>query len=154
MDAVGDLVQGFGGRGRAIVLRIVDQLLKVADQQAIVRSAGFGAGMGAHLFVEEAQAEGVALFLQQVHQGRCRQGRKAQLVDVGLARIGGFGEIHGRRGVDHDLTAQVGFFLVSLGKQLVGTGVDLPVDIAGRFAGIVEAVFGEFDGKSVERALV
>jgi hypothetical protein len=52
------------------------------------------------------------------------------------------------------LTAKVGFFFVLLDKQPVGTGKQFPVEVFGRFAGIVEAVLCKFHRKTMKRTSV
>ena len=50
------------------------------------------------------------------------------------------------------MAAQIGFFLESFDKQFVCAAIYLPIDIAGRFSGVVEAMFGKFDRKTVKWA--
>jgi len=64
------------------------------------------------------------------------------------------GEVHGRRVVDDQMATQVGLLLVLLDEKLVGAGVEFPVDVADRLAGVVRPVLGEFHGKTVHGALV
>ena len=52
------------------------------------------------------------------------------------------------------MTSQVGLFFVLLDEQLVGPGLEFPVNVADRLSGVVRTVFGEFHGESVHGALV
>ena len=56
--------------------------------------------------------------------------------------------------VDDQLAAQVGFFLVTLDKELFRAAIQFPVDMTNRLARIVEAMFGKLNRKTVERTFV
>ena len=65
-----------------------------------------------------------------------------------------FREVHGRRVVYDQMAAKVGLLLVLLDEQLVGAGVQFPVNVADGLAGVVGPVLGKFYGETVHRALV
>ena len=52
------------------------------------------------------------------------------------------------------MATQVGFLFILLDKQFVGAGVQLPVDMEDRLAGILRTVFGEFHGKAMHGTFV
>jgi hypothetical protein len=83
-------------------------------------------------------------------------GAEADLVEAacGFFRSGPFGVVHAAAGIDHQLAAQVGLFLIALHEELVRAGEELPIDVAGAFAGVVRAVLGEFHAEAVEGAFV
>ena len=62
--------------------------------------------------------------------------------------------MHGTRIVQNKVTPQVGFFLVALGVELIGFRVQLPIDVFGAFAWIVDFMFGKLGRKPVKRTLV
>jgi hypothetical protein len=97
--------------------------------------------VGFDLVGKSTDADGVLLLLEQVRQAGSRHDAEGDFA-VGLG-----GVVHGRRHVQQYLAAQVGFFLVAFGVQAVRLGEYLPVNVAGGIAGVVEPVFGEFNGK-------
>ena len=56
--------------------------------------------------------------------------------------------------IDKEHATQIGFLLKTFDEELVGTGKELPVDVAGEFAGVVKPMFGELDRKPVKGTLV
>jgi len=95
----------------------------------------------------------VPLAPEEVDQcGSCVNGKGQFIVRHSLAF--GPGKQHGRRGVNDQLTAEVGLFLVLLYKKLVGPGEEFPIDGPGRLPLVIQPVFGEFYGKTVERTPV
>ena len=61
VDGIGDLVQRFGGRSGLVANRVVDDLVEIGQEQAIMGRAALAAGMDMHILIEDAQPEGVAL---------------------------------------------------------------------------------------------
>ena len=52
------------------------------------------------------------------------------------------------------MAAQVGLFFVTFHKELVGFGIQLPVDVLGGLAGVVLPMFGKLYGEAVHRTFV
>ena len=98
--------------------------------------------------VKEAQTHGIALALEELDQGGCRMGGKLDLVHARLRRDVR-GVVHRARGVDHDLTAQVGLLLVGLDIEAVGPGVQLPVHVPHALARVVKPVLGKLYTEAV-----
>ena len=63
-------------------------------------------------------------------------------------------EAHAGALVDDQLAAEVGLLLVAFHEELFGATVKFPVDMTNRLARVVEAMFGEFNRKTVEGTLV
>ena len=62
--------------------------------------------------------------------------------------------VHRAGGVDHNLTTQVGLFLVGLHIEAVRPCVQLPVDVPHALPGVVQPVFGELYAEPVVRTAV
>ncbi|MFN9752104.1 MAG: hypothetical protein ACK57U_12030, partial [Planctomycetota bacterium] len=84
VDTIRNLVQGISRSGRFVAFGVVDQLVEVRQQQAVMGSTGFAIGVQVDLTVKKRKAESVALSLQQIHQRRTGQCRKTQFVDIRL----------------------------------------------------------------------
>ena len=56
--------------------------------------------------------------------------------------------------VDKQLATQVGLLLKTLYEELVGTTIELPVDILRRLAAIIQSMLGKFYRETMERAFV
>jgi len=52
------------------------------------------------------------------------------------------------------LAPKVSFFLVLLNKQAICAGKQFPIEVFGRFAGVVKAMFSKFDRKAMKRTSV
>jgi hypothetical protein len=52
------------------------------------------------------------------------------------------------------LAAKIGFFFVLFHKQTIGSRKQFPVEVFGRFSGIVQTVLSKFDRKTVKRTSV
>src|SRR5574344_352792 len=116
--------------------------------------AGADVGLEVYLVGKEGEAEGIALPHQELHQQRSGIGCKSDFVGVGKIGMALHGVVHRRRLVYEQLAAKIGFFLKTLHKQLVGTAIELPIDVLGRFAYIVKAMLGKFDRKPVKRTFM
>jgi hypothetical protein len=92
------------------------------------------------------------LHSQQIRQ--CSGGMHREIDLVRDLRLPGFREVHRGRIVDDQLTTQVGLFFVAFDEELFGTAEEFPIDVPGRFAGIVEPVLGEFHGETMKRTFV
>jgi hypothetical protein len=101
-----------------------------------------------HRVGEGDEAHGVALPREQGGEGGGGQNAELELV---VARRG---VVHARADVEQQVGPEVGFLLVALHKQLVGAGEHLPVDVAGAFAGVVQAVLRKLDREPVVGRLV
>ena len=64
------------------------------------------------------------------------------------------GKAHARTLVDDQLATQVGFFLIAFHEEFLRAAIEFPIDMANRFARVVEAMFGKLDRKTVEGAFV
>ena len=156
MNGVGYRVQDTRQVGGPVQLRIFNTLGKKPEQLLVVLCGGFAVGIHPDLIVEQGEAEGIALFSQGVHERGGGLRGEAQFVFVlQFLRVPLVpGVVHGGGAVHHNLAAQVGFFFEPFDKKFVRATVHLPVDVAGGFAGVVQAVFGKFDRKTVKRAFV
>ena len=52
--------------------------------------------------------------------------------------------------IDDELATKIGLFLKAFEKELVGTAIEFPVDIAGRLANGILAVLGKFNRKAMK----
>ena len=78
--------------------------------------------------------------------------REGEFVGVLHVTLSLDGVEHGGALVYQQLAAQVGLLLELLDEELVGTGIEAPVDIARALTGVVLPIVGEFGRKTVERA--
>jgi len=111
-------------------------------------------GVKVNFIGKNAQACGIALTTQQIHQRSSRIDRKIHFIGIFRRWIIVKRIIHRRRTVNHNLAAKVGFFLVPFYVQTVGSSEELPVDIFNRLALIVKAMFGKLNRKTMKRAFV
>src|SRR5580692_12944907 len=96
------------------------------------------ADKAADLVVESNQARGVALAVDREIEERC--GEVAGIIHL----VDGVGaKLHRIAGVEQDGQQAVGFAAKALEIQTLGSGVDVPIDVAKIVAGSIGAVFGE-----------
>lgn len=119
-----------------------------------VRGLAFGWEKVLLLAIEGEKSDGIALAQQEVGKGK---GERSGVVVFGgsaFAVFGMLGVVHGSRGIEQDVSAQVGFVFKLLDVVAITFGKEFPVDMADLVAGGVLFVFGEFDALAVVRALV
>lgn len=155
VNALGNLMQYLRGVGIFAQMRVFgpDELGQFAIHQFGIYRRNTRVGLKFHPVGKKSKPHRVALFAHQINQRRRHVHRKGQFVVLNFAAFC-IREQHRRRGVDNQLAAQVGFLFVLLYKKLVGSRIEFPVDVLGRFALVVEAVLGKFHRKAMKRAAV
>ena len=155
---LGQKVYILSDRGGAFLHLVgVDRLQQVLQERVditLMHSVGAYLSLHVDLVGEEGESEGVALAQQQLYQCGGSIDGEGEFVGVLEVALPFDGEEHRRRVVDDQLAAEVGLLLEALHEELVGTTVELPVDIARRFAGIVQPMLGKLNRESVEGTLV
>jgi hypothetical protein len=68
VDTIRDLVQGLGGVGGLIDLRIGNKLFEVIQHQPVMRNTAFAMCVDLKRLIKDARAKGIPLFAKQVHQ--------------------------------------------------------------------------------------
>ena len=101
-----------------------------------------------HIFVEHDQTRGVALRVGKITK---RRGEKARVIELGHRLRA---ETHGRAGIEQKQKLRVGLAAIPLEIGALGTGVDVPVDVAEIVAFGVSAVLGELLAKAEIRRAV
>lgn len=92
---------------------------------------------------QQRQTECISLAYQQfADDGRCIacEGQLVGMVDVALPFNG---QEHRTAVVYHQLAAEIGLLLETFDEELVGTGIEFPVDALGRLACRVLPMLGE-----------
>lgn len=131
-----------------------NELFEQRFEIALVDRAGAHFGLEFDGIGKKGNAESIALTQKQFDDESCAVDREGELVGLIENPVTFERKIHRRRLVYQNLAAEVCFLLEPLDKQLVGACIELPVDIARRFAGIVEPMLGKLDRKTVKGALV
>lgn len=119
-----------------------------------MEARGAAGGGEVEALVEEGEAEGVALAVEEFDEDGGGVDGEGEFVGMGDVAMPFEGIEHGAAVVDEDLAAEVGFLFELFDIEAVGASVEAVVDVAGGFAGVVLAVVGEFDGESMEGAFV
>ncbi len=113
-------------------------LFQTGQQTMQLALAGGGADIVADLVVEGNQPGGIALAVDgQIEERRGKVAGVIHFVDAVRA------ELHRVAGVEQDGQRAVGFAAIALEIQALGSGVDVPIDVAQIVAGSVGAIFGE-----------
>lgn len=120
----------------------------------LVGAAAAALGLEVYAVADECEAEGVALAHEEFAEGGGGVAGEGELVGVADAALTFDGEEHGAAVVDDELAAEVGLLLEAFDEQLVGAGVELPVDVASGLAEGVLPMLGEFYGEAVKRTSV
>lgn len=110
--------------------------------------------MKVDLVADKGEAEGVALAHKEFDEDGSGIDGEGELVGLLETAMAFEREQHGTAVVDDDMATEVGLFGKAFDKEFVGTAIELPVDVFGRLAGVVEPMFGKLDREAVKRALV
>ena len=110
-----------------------------AEQLALACGRGY---VIVYIFVEDDEPGGVPLVRRHVAEAGRHVAREIQLVD----HVGA--EPHRRAGIEQDQELRIGLAAVALEVHPLGTGENVPVDVAQVVSGSVGAVFGEFLAES------
>ena len=120
----------------------------------MVYRAAAGGRVQLQLIREDTETCRIALHFEQLHDRSCTMGRKRDFVqEIRLPFVVGR-KMHRCGIVHHQLTAKIGLLLVAFSEQLIGSAVELPVDVTRWFTGIVNAVLGKLHRESVKGAFV
>ncbi len=117
-------------------------------QQLQVRRLGRRLEEAPDVVVEQDQPGGVRLLEHEV----CERGGDVRAV-FELRQLAGF-VVHRLRDIEQNPSPEVGFFLVFLDVEAVGSSEDFPVEVLEVVAGRVFAVLCELDAVAVEGAFV
>ena len=148
-----DLVQGVDGLGFFAVGRHFEQAFELVIEHAVMSARGARRRLQVEGLVEQAESHRIALAAEQFDECSRGQHREFQLAHAVSVQGHPVGIGHGRRTVNDQLATQVGFFLVSLDKHLVGPRIKLPVEVLRGLPWIVEAMLGKFHAEPVKRLL-
>ena len=121
-------------------------------QQVLLEgTAAAAVGLQVDALAQQRQPESVALPYQQLGEYGGRITGKRQFVGMAQIALSLGGQEHRAAMVDHQLATQIRLFLIAFYKQLVGTAVELPVDVACRLALRILPMFGKLDRETVKR---
>lgn len=121
-------------------------------QQVLLEgTAAAAVGLQVDTLAQQRQPESVALPYQQLGEHGGSIAGKGQLVGMAQVALPLGGQEHGAAMVDHQLATEIGLLLVAFYEQLVGTAVELPVDVACRLALRVLPMFSKLDRETMKR---
>ena len=158
VQLLGSQVDGAGhrrGSHRAVLgLERRQKPVEQAQQVALVCPIAAALRMQVDVLTEQRESKCVALTVQQLDEDGGGIHRKGHLVGLVGVALPFQREEHRGALVDQQLAAQVGLLFKLLYKKLVGATIEVPIDVARRFARVVLPVVGEFDRETMKRTLM